>query len=509
MWNFIRQNNYFLFDLYIFLFIFSYGIYILTTGWLIQDKICRNLFNQSRTFCEYINEKDRFDENEIIIRDEILAFGAMFNNYANLIKTLPMFAWSLFVGSFLDRFPNATKILFIWMNIIQIFEYIFNIANAYYFELSPYYLLLVNLTVCLTGGMTTFLAAINRCIVVNSSPEFHAIYFTILHVILVIAPSLGTLIAGSNIHFLDDNEQNTQLRNYNQNFIIMLGISLVSLLMILLIKVERDETMKETIGDSDSEALISPDMNNNISDNTNQSVNGISQRLFTVRETKFGKIRKIIRTFFDFENVRQTYHCFIKPRPIHAREQIFFMVFILFLFLTNMTGIDSIFLQFSQQVYQLDAQEYSFISVYIKILPTIVLLISSYVLINKLQLKDGTMFALTITSGFISQVLIGTFPNLLIFLVAIFIGALFNLATIVIKTKMAKIVAADEAGKIFSMTSTLESLSPTLGALIFSTIFASSISFYPTMCFHIAALITVISLILALFQDVYFKNYDQ
>ena len=117
------------------------------------------------------------------------------------------------------------------------------------------------------------------------------------------APSLGTLIAGSNIHFLDDNEQNTQLRNYNQNFIIMLGISLVSLLMILLIKVERDETMKETIGDSDSEALISPDMNNNISDNTNQSVNGISQRLFTVRETKFGKIRKIIRTFFDFENV--------------------------------------------------------------------------------------------------------------------------------------------------------------------------------------------------------------
>ena len=83
----------------------------------------------------------------------------------------------------------------------------------------------------------------------------------------------------------------------------MLGISLVSLLMILLIKVERDETMKETIGDSDSEALISPDMNNNISDNTNQSVNGISQRLFTVRETKFGKIRKIIRTFFDFENV--------------------------------------------------------------------------------------------------------------------------------------------------------------------------------------------------------------
>lgn len=97
-----------------------------------------------------------------------------------------MFAWSLFVGSFLDRFPNATKILFIWMNIIQIFEYIFNIANAYYFELSPYYLLLVNLTVCLTGGMTTFLSAINRCIVVNSSHKFHAIYFTILHVILVI-----------------------------------------------------------------------------------------------------------------------------------------------------------------------------------------------------------------------------------------------------------------------------------------------------------------------------------
>ncbi|KAH9415854.1 hypothetical protein DERP_000348 [Dermatophagoides pteronyssinus] len=382
-------------------------------------------------------------------------------------------------------------------------------TNAYYFELSPYYLLLVNLTVCLTGGMTTFLAAINRYIVVNSSSEFHAIYFTILHVLLVIAPSLGTLIGGFNIRFLDDNEQNIQLRNYNQNFFIMLGISLVSFTMILLIKVDRNESIKKTIINSDSEALISPDMNQNNIDNTNQSMIDNSHESFMVHKTEFGEIKKIIGTFFDLDNVRQTYYCFIKIRPNQAREQIYFMVFIIFLFLINMTGIDSIFLQFSEQVYQLDAQEYSIISVYIKILPTIVLLISSYILINSLHLKDGTMFALTITSGFISQVLIGTFPNLFIFLVAIFIGSLFSLASIVIKTKMAKIVATDEAGKIFSMTSTLESLSPSLGALIFSTIFASSISFYPTLCFHIAALITLISLILALFQDSYFENDDK
>lgn len=236
------------------------------------------------------------------------------------------------------------------------------------------------------------------------------------------APSLGTLIGGFNIRFLDDNEQNIQLRNYNQNFFIMLGISLVSFTMILLIKVDRNESIKKTIINCDSEALISPDMNQNNIDNTNQSMIDNSHESFTVHKTEYGEIKKIIGTFFDLDNVRQTYYCFIKIRPNQAREQIYFMVFIIFLFLINMTGIDSIFLQFSEQVYQLDAQEYSIISVYIKILPTIVLLISSYILINSLHLKDGTMFALTITSGFISQVLIGTFPNLFIFLAAIFIG---------------------------------------------------------------------------------------
>lgn len=203
----------------------------------------------------------------------------------------------------------------------------------------------------------------------------------------------------------------------------MLGISLVSFLTILLIKVDRDEAIKDTNINSDYEALTSPDMNGNNTDNTNPTtvIDNLNGSL-TASENKFGKIKKIIQTFFDFNNVRQTYRCFTKLRPNHAREQIFFMVFIMFLFVINMTGIDSIFLQFSEQVYQLDAQEYSIISVYIKILPTIVLMISSYVLINRLQLKDGTMFAITITSGFISQVLIGTFPNLFIFLIAIFIG---------------------------------------------------------------------------------------
>ncbi|OTF79159.1 hypothetical protein BLA29_005689, partial [Euroglyphus maynei] len=149
--------------------------------------------------------------------------------------------------------------------------------------------------------MTTFLSAMNRYVVVNSSAEFRAMHFIILHILLVIAPSLGTLIAGFNIRFLDDKEQNIQLRNYNQNFFIMFGISLVSFLMILLIKVDRDEAIKDTNINSDYEALTSPDINGNNTDNTNPSVIDLNGSL-TASENKFGKIKKIIKTFFDFNN---------------------------------------------------------------------------------------------------------------------------------------------------------------------------------------------------------------
>ena len=76
----LRRHNFFLFDIYIFQFLFSYGLQLITINFLVQDKICRTRFNQSEYFCQHIHE-DIFDGSEQIIKDRILASTALYNNY--------------------------------------------------------------------------------------------------------------------------------------------------------------------------------------------------------------------------------------------------------------------------------------------------------------------------------------------------------------------------------------------------------------------------------------------
>ena len=80
IYRILSRNNYFLFDVYIFLSLFTYGIQVLATSLLLQDKICRLRFNQTKYFCQHINE-DIFVGADQIHKDQILASAALFNNY--------------------------------------------------------------------------------------------------------------------------------------------------------------------------------------------------------------------------------------------------------------------------------------------------------------------------------------------------------------------------------------------------------------------------------------------
>ncbi|OTF78292.1 hypothetical protein BLA29_006014 [Euroglyphus maynei] len=212
------------------------------------------------------------------------------------------------------------------------------------------------------------------------------------------------------------------------------------------------------------------------------------------------------RTFFDVDNVRQTVRCLTKPRMNRIREQIILLILLLFIQFLNYLGLDSMFLQFSQKVYQFDSKSYANVAAFSKIMPNISLLLSSHILVKCLKWKDGTIMAVTFTAGFISQVLIGTFTSAAVYLTALVIGSISGLSSIIMKTEIAKLIPKDEVGKIFSLISTLESLAPFLGTLIFSSIFSASVSSYPTLIYHVSAAITLLCLIMALFQDLYFHN---
>lgn len=47
-----------------------------------------------------------------------------------------MFVWSLFVGSFLDRYAGGTKFLLLLGNVCDVVDLAFAMLNAHYFSLS-------------------------------------------------------------------------------------------------------------------------------------------------------------------------------------------------------------------------------------------------------------------------------------------------------------------------------------------------------------------------------------
>ncbi|XP_027201440.1 uncharacterized protein LOC113795458 isoform X1 [Dermatophagoides pteronyssinus] len=528
----LRRHNFFLFDIYIFQFLFSYGLQLITINFLVQDKICRTRFNQSEYFCQHIHE-DIFDGSEQIIKDRILASTALYNNYSNLIQAIPMFIWSLFFGSFLDRQTGATRMIFAWINILGLITTVFYLVNIFNFLIDPYMLLLAGLHTYLTGGMATFLTVTHRYVVINTDPEHRSLRFTIFQIYLLAAITFGQLLGGNLIHLVTDSNS-LQLRNYDLNMWIVFALNIFSFIMILIIPIDRQKSPSssdsnpeiertdkdidnESITDNDNDESIdksNPVLNgdrkssySSIINTTNESIESqIESRPISERRSLCYRMNYVCRTFFDMENVRQTYRCLTKSRMNRIREQIIFLIILLVIQFLNYLGLDSMFLQFSQKVYQFDAKTFANVNAISKAIPNIGLFISSQVLVRCLKLKDGTIMAITLTAGFLNQILIGTFTNVIVYFIALIIGSMSGLSTIILKTEIAKLIPKDEVGKIFSVISTFESLAPFVGTLIFSTIFSASVTTYPTLIYHVGAAITLLCLIMALFHDLYFHH---
>lgn len=83
------------------------------------------------------------------------------------------------------------------------------------------------------------------------------------------------------------------------------------------------------------------------------------------------------------------------------------------------------------------------------------------------------------------------------------IGSLSGFTVVAARTKISKIVSAEEVGKIFSLSTTMEAIVPMIGSLIYTNIFSVTISFYPGAIYQFSAFIVILSLIVIVFDEYY------
>ena len=120
---------------FIFLNVFATAASQITQSQLIQDKICVLEFNQTSDYCMNFNDLE-MNSNESDIRSQILVRLTNLNLYTTLIYTFPVLIWSLFVGSWSDKYIHGRKILICFAAIGLILDMILLMLNAFFFNIS-------------------------------------------------------------------------------------------------------------------------------------------------------------------------------------------------------------------------------------------------------------------------------------------------------------------------------------------------------------------------------------
>ena len=113
--------------------IFSYSIKRIPYDQLLQDKICLQYYHMGNVYCKDL-PKLKIDDDHEGFKINILKDSTDFNFYYIIITNLPSVIYSLFVGSWMDKYHHARKCLIISYTIGALLEVVLLGLNSYMFN---------------------------------------------------------------------------------------------------------------------------------------------------------------------------------------------------------------------------------------------------------------------------------------------------------------------------------------------------------------------------------------
>lgn len=470
MLAFLKNQNFFLFELFVVFKILAILSPNIATNMIVQDKLCLVNHHQSSHFCQNLQNKMEYSKDQKM-KNEILTEAARFTNYKNLVETIPILFWSLFLGPFLDAYPNATYLIFLVNIFGDCFASIVNLVLIYFYNTSPYLHLIASLSIWLSGGMMSFGSTAGLYITSNSGEKSRAMKFVILEIIIVLGYAVSMFMGGQ---FLRNKDDGPQLRTYHFNYFFTLSLDAICLLLIFLLYcVKGPDTRK---AGSSTETL-------------KKSIDNDDESSQAIAETTKSSALKV---FFNIDNARQTLNAFFRARPNHVRLQIFLLCFVQYSQLLISTGLNNLMVQFAQSVYHWGPSTYSTVFAINLVTSMVLLAFMSAIFITWLKLSDSNLILLAQISNFLADLIRGSFLSPLAYLISIPVGSLNGFGIVSAKAKFSKIVPKNEAGKIFSLNATIEALVP-LGSVIYSYLFTVSISTYPGLIYHFSCLLMILT----------------
>ena len=195
------------------LYMFSYSLSSIAISQLIQDKLCRFTYSQSAQYCLEINSQE-FDHSADRTKSQILTDSSYLSLYRMIITTIPCAIWSLFIGSWSDKYIHGRKLIMIFGTIGAFLESISLIINAavfsagikslveiffaeilLFFVSDVYFILFSFIPSALFGGIIATLMSTYAYCSATSDKSTRAIRFALLEVSFWIRESNTTFLS--------------------------------------------------------------------------------------------------------------------------------------------------------------------------------------------------------------------------------------------------------------------------------------------------------------------------
>ncbi|XP_055341854.1 uncharacterized protein LOC129590578 [Paramacrobiotus metropolitanus] len=402
------------------------GIYSPVWTELLKNRVCLIGLHIPANVCAHITD-DQYKEQG----DAVRSMTADYQQYDTLIGSLPAIFFNIFVGAWSDRFGRKLPMVvpMIGMTLAVAFT-----AVVAYFPMHPAYLLIASILSTLTGGWTIILMAKFSYIGDHTTSHTRAMNIAIIDGSLSLFMNSGGLLGGVIY---------THLGRVTP-FYIATGMYVACILYVLL--VIRDQPI-HTRGERPG--LLS---------------------LFTLR------------------NLQDNYRMLRKPRMGDTRLHLWLVLLALAIYSICESGdsrVMQLYVEFPPFHWSL--YQYTVFSCVAGFASSSCVIVSMYLLRTYLHVSDTLVAFMACFSGLLSYFTYGIAWASWMLYLAVGVGLLRLLLYVSIRSLMSGLVDSDEIGKSMSLISSMQSITPVLGALIFTNMFARTSHWWAGLCYVMAA----------------------
>lgn len=206
------------------------------------------------------------------------------------------------------------------------------------------------------------------------------------------------------------------------------------------------------------------------------------------------------KAIFQIDNVTDMFKTCFKKRPNFDRTIIWLLIVAMSLSIFVLEGSMTVTYLFVREKFAWTLKEFSFYGSTSIVLQIIGNVIGMYFLRKYLGLSETVLALLAIVSAIIESVILSASSESWHLYLAVSVSFLRSIVGPMCRAVLSNIVSSNDAGKVFSLTSSFESISPMGSAPLYTYIYTKTLDTYPAAFNLISAGTYVICFILILYD---------